>query len=175
MEIYSKFMVTLKAILYLVSSVMLLLAHPLMAADALGSVTKLPIPRYISLKAEKANIRRGPSTKYKIDWIFAHQTMPIRVTGEYGNWRRVEDWDGQGGWIHESLITGKRMVRVMQNDVLIRRKPNFEAISKVKAEKGALLKLGRCDIDWCEVSQGRYSGWLPKTVLWGVFPDEIRE
>ncbi|MEM1352796.1 MAG: SH3 domain-containing protein, partial [Pseudomonadota bacterium] len=72
---------------------------------ARGPVTNLPLPRYVSMKATEANIRRGPSLTHRIDWVFKLRDMPLRVTAEHGHWRRVEDPDGQGGWIHYSLIS----------------------------------------------------------------------
>jgi SH3-like domain-containing protein len=74
---------------------------PLMvAAGERGPVTGLPLPRYVSLKASEANVRRGPSLTHRIDWVFKRRDMPLRITAEFGHWRRVEDRDGAGGWVH---------------------------------------------------------------------------
>ena len=62
------------------------------AASERGKVTNLPIPRYVSLKAEEGNVRRGPSLSHRIDWVFQRRNMPLQVTGEHGHWRRVEGW-----------------------------------------------------------------------------------
>ncbi|MEO0344271.1 MAG: SH3 domain-containing protein [Pseudomonadota bacterium] len=145
------------------------------ARDALGPVTNLPIPRYVSMKAEKGNVRRGPSLTHRIDWIYQHKGMPLRITAEYGHWRRVEDIDGEGGWMHYSLLSGLRTVIVRQDEILVRMLPKEDAVAKVKAAKGAILKLGDCRPSWCQVSSGRHKGWLPKTALWGVSQDEIRD
>ena len=77
-----------------------------------GPVTNLPLPRYVSLKGSEGNARRGPSLSHRIDWVFTHAGMPLRVTAEFGHWRRVEDRDGAGGWVHYSLISGVRTVIV---------------------------------------------------------------
>ena len=71
-----------------------------------GPVTNLPLPRFVSLKASEANVRRGPSLDHRIDWVFRHRDMPLRVTAEFGHWRRVEDNEGQGGWIYYTLLSG---------------------------------------------------------------------
>ena len=73
-----------------------------------GAVTNLPLPRYVSLKGGEGNARRGPSLSHRIDWVFRHAGMPLRVTAEFGHWRRVEDQDGAGGWVHYSLLSGVR-------------------------------------------------------------------
>ena len=69
-------------------------------ADQYGSVTNLPLPRYVSMKASEGNARRGPSLSHRIDWVFKRRHMPLRITAEHGHWRRVEDRDGMGGWVH---------------------------------------------------------------------------
>ena len=73
-----------------------------------GPVTNLPLPRYVSLKGGEGNARRGPSLSHRIDWVFRHPGMPLRVVAEFGHWRRVEDQDGAGGWVHYSLLSGVR-------------------------------------------------------------------
>jgi len=50
----------------------------------------------------------------------------------------------------------------------------WKMIDDTRAEAGAVLKLGDCEIDWCAVSGGGASGWMPKTALWGVDADETR-
>ena len=71
-----------------------------------GAVTKLPIPRYVSLKASEGNVRRGPSLTHRIDWILKLRNMPLQVVAEHGHWRKVLDFEGAGGWIHYSLLSG---------------------------------------------------------------------
>jgi len=65
-----------------------------------GTVTQLPIPRYVSLKASEGNVRRGPSLTHRIDWILKLRNMPLQVVAEHGHWRKVLDFEGAGGWIH---------------------------------------------------------------------------
>ena len=79
-------------------------------AQTLGEVTNLPIPRFVSMKASEGYARRGPSQGHRIDWVFQHKNTPLRITGEYEHWRRVEDVDGQGGWMHFRLLSGVRVV-----------------------------------------------------------------
>ena len=69
----------------------------LQAEEAVGPVTHLPIPRYVSLKSNKVYARRGPALTQRIDWVYTHAGMPVRVTGEFDHWRRIEDEDGLGG------------------------------------------------------------------------------
>ena len=47
-------------------------------------MTNLPLPRYVSLKGGEGNARRGPSLSHRIDWVFRHAGMPLRVVAEFG-------------------------------------------------------------------------------------------
>lgn len=144
-------------------------------AETRGQVTNLPIPRFVSLKAGEGNVRRGPSLSHRIDWVFTRRDMPLIVTGEYGHWRRVEDRDGQGGWVHYSLISGVRTVIVAEDLTALRMRPEDGAPVRARAEAGVVARLGECGLDWCRISIERSRGWARKAQLWGVAPEEIRE
>lgn len=145
------------------------------AQEALGPVTNLPLPRYVSLKADEANVRRGPSLTHRIDWVFTRREMPLKVVAEHGHWRKVQDRDGAGGWIHYALLSGARTVIVEGEGVDVQARP--EAVSPVEAifEGGVVARLESCTVDWCRIRAGGHRGWAPKTVLWGVLPYEFRE
>lgn len=149
-------------------------ATPLAAGER-GPVTNLPLPRHVSLKASEGNVRRGPSLSHRIDWVYKGRGVPLKITAEYGNWRRVEDRDGAGGWIHYSLLSGVRTVSVQEDMAPMRRQPRPDAEVLARAEFGVIGRLGKCTPDWCRVSAGGHSGWIEKSALWGVAPGEIRD
>jgi SH3-like domain-containing protein len=140
-----------------------------------GEVTNLPIPRYVSLKASEGNVRRGPSLSHRIDWVFRRRDMPLEVTDEYGHWRRVRDRDGQGGWIHYSLLSGVRTVIVEEDMAALYMKPDSTAPVNARAEAGVIAELDECLPDWCRISADGYRGWVPKSALWGVDASEVRD
>ena len=150
------------------------LTMPLMARDT-GPVTNLPLPRYVSMKASEGNVRRGPSLTHRIDWVFKRRDMPLRITAEHGHWRRVEDRDGMGGWVHYSLLSGTRTVIVEQDMLTLRTKPDPASPLTAALEAGVVASLGKCGPEWCRVSSGGYRGWAPKARLWGVAMDELRD
>ena len=152
-----------------------LLTGPIVAEQTRGPVTNLPLPRYVSLKASKANVRRGPSLTHRIDWVFTRRTMPLEVTAEYGHWRRVRDVEGAGGWVHYSLLSGVRTVIVEQDMLPLMVQPAADAPENAYLEIGVIARLGECTLDWCRLSSGGYEGWAPKATLWGVNPDELRD
>lgn len=140
-----------------------------------GPVTNLPLPRYVSLKGSEGNARRGPSLSHRIDWVFRHAGMPLRVTAEYGHWRRVEDSDGAGGWVHYSLLSGVRTAIIQQDMTELHARPEPDSAVTARAEQGAVVKLGSCKPDWCQVTGGGASGWVAKPALWGVDAGEVRD
>lgn len=143
--------------------------------QARGPVTNLPIPRYVSLKGNEGNARRGPSLSHRIDWVFRHAGMPLRVVAEFGHWRRVEDKDGAGGWVHYALLSGVRTALVTQDMAELRGRPDPESDVVARAENGAIVRLGECNPTWCRISGGGVRGWVPKSAIWGVDPNEIRD
>ena len=140
-----------------------------------GPVTNLPLPRFVTLKGSEGNARRGPSLSHRIDWVFKHPGMPLKITAEFGHWRRVEDRDGAGGWVHYSLLSGVRNVIIQQDMTELHSRPDTGANVVAVAEAGAIMRLGTCKLDWCEVEQDGVDGWAEKAALWGVFPDETRD
>ena len=140
-----------------------------------GPVTNLPMPRFVSMKAAEGNVRRGPSLTHRVDWVFKHENMPLKIVAEYGHWRRVQDAEGQGGWMHYSLLSGARFVTVQDEKIRLYRTPNDQAATKAYAERGALLRLGSCVEEYCEISAQGASGWAKKSMIWGVNASELRE
>ena len=144
-------------------------------AQERGPVTNLPLPRFVSLKAAEGNVRRGPSLTHRIDWVLKRRHMPLRVTAEHGHWRRVEDRDGIGGWVHYSLISGTRTVLVEDDLLALHARPDPATPVMAALERGVVARLGKCRAEWCELRSGGYRGWAPKARVWGVQPDEIRD
>ena len=144
-------------------------------ASERGSVTSLPLPRYVSIKSAEVNVRRGPSLTHRIDWVFKRKDMPVQITAEHGHWRRVRDRDGVGGWVHYSLLSGTRTVIVDQDMLPLLNRPAPDAPAAAMLEQGVIARLDNCNETWCRLSAGGHRGWAPKTALWGVAPDELRE
>lgn len=153
-------------------------ALPLSAAEptpaaSVGTVTHLPLPRYVSLRAETANARRGPSLDQRVDWEFLRRGLPLEITAEYGNWRRVRDADGAGGWVHQTMLSGTRTALVLGAvPVDLHADPEAGAMVRARAEPGVVARLNACEGAWCEITAEGVRGWLPREAIWGVGPDE---
>jgi SH3-like domain-containing protein len=170
-------------LLRLAALALCLLALPGLAQDEgvsvspleFGPETNLPLPRYVSLKASTANVRRGPSLSHRIDWVFTRRDMPLQIIAEYGHWRRVIDREGQGGWVHFAMLSGSRTVLVEQDLLPLLVRPEADAPQAALLELGVIAELGDCTIDWCRLSAGGYAGWVLKSAIWGVDPGETRD
>lgn len=154
-----------------------------LATGSLGQFQKalgpsgLPIPRFVSLKAEKVNVRRGPSSEHPVAWVFQRKGMPVEIVAEFENWRRIRDSDGEEGWILQNMLTGKRTAVVApwrQGQALALHSSAVAGSALVaKVGAGVVGDVSSCTGEWCEVSAGGYDGWIEQTMLWGVYPGEI--
>ena len=139
-----------------------------------GKETGLEIPRYVSLKSNDANIRVGPSMNYPIEIKYILKNYPLKVLEEFEDWRKVEDFKNNIGWIHKSLISGSRTGIVLSKD-----NKNIELLNtlggKVIGEigKGNIIILEKCKIDWCLISRGNFRGWMDKKHIWGIKQNEV--
>ena len=137
-----------------------------------GEVTGLPIPRFVSLAAEVANLRLGPRRSYDVVAIYRQRGLPLRVVGEFDNWREVVDFEGERGWMHTSLLSGRRTVMVEGEPAVLRRGPDAAAPGMIRLSPGVVANLLRCEADaaWCFVEIEGRRGWLARVRLWGVAP-----
>ncbi len=148
---------------------------PAQATERRGPATNLPLPRFVTLKASEANVRRGPSLTHRIDWVFTAKGMPLEVVGEYGHWRRVRDQDGVGGWVHYTLLSGARAALVKTDQAPLFARADPASTLNAKLETGVILSLMRCGADWCQAKAGGIKGWVAKADLWGVGAGETFE
>lgn len=140
---------------------------------ATGPVTNLPLPRVVSIKTSRAFARRGPSETHRVDWIYERRDLPVRVTGEFEHWRRVEDSEGEGGWVHYSLLSGVRTVLVVNDMAALRSRPRPEAPQVAYLEAGVVARIMECDPGWCRVSIDGTRGWISRGDVWGLEPGEV--
>ena len=134
---------------------------------------KLPIPRFASIKANEVNARVGPSIKTPIEWVFVKKGEPVEIIAEYEQWRQIRDIKREGGWVHSSVLSGKRSVIVVSSKlVALTQVANDQHKIVARISNYVRCLLNKCKQDYCQVYCKNYTGWLPKTVLWGVYKDE---
>jgi SH3-like domain-containing protein len=133
----------------------------------------LPVPRWVSLKAGRVNVRQGPSPKHAILWTYVREGLPVEVIAEFDTWRRIRDQSGETGWVRQQLISGRRTVVVTGSaNVPIVAKPEQAGNVVALAAPGLVAELQACAGKWCEVSARGYDGFVPRDRLWGVYAGE---
>ncbi|WP_157017694.1 SH3 domain-containing protein [Mesorhizobium xinjiangense] len=138
----------------------------------------LPLPRFVSLKASRANLRVGPGRSYSVDWMYMKSGLPMEIIQEYGNWRRVRDSEGTEGWINQSLLSGRRTGLVTpwnrDKDTVINllQEPDEGARVVAVLQPGTLGTISACNGSWCEMRFDGHEGWIGQTQIWGAYPDE---
>ena len=83
-----------------------------MALAGGDTTSGLPMPRFVSIKTDRVNVRGGPDKDHDVAWIYTRVGWPVEITAEFENWRRIRDSDGTEGWVYHSLLSGKRMAAV---------------------------------------------------------------
>jgi SH3-like domain-containing protein len=137
--------------------------------------TGLPLPRFVSLRAAEVNLRTGPGTRYPIDWVYQRRGMPVEIVDEFDTWRRIRDWQGTEGWVHQSMVQGQRSILVTGKRHTLRRRPEPDSPGVALVDAGVVGVLNRCQQTWCEVSVNGFSGWLERDAFYGLYPGETLE
>jgi len=145
----------------------------------LGPVTKLPMPRFVSLKADSVNLREGPNRDHPVKWIFKRAGLPVEITAEFEQWRRIRDSDGTEGWVLQNLLSGRRtaLVAPWSKEVSL---PLFERADGgssivARLEPKVLASIHDCARKWCRLKNDKFDGYIQEDKLWGVYPNETVE
>ena len=145
-------------------------------ANPKGSVSGLPIPRYVSLKSDRVNLREGPSKEHRTSWIFQRAGLPVEIVAEYDNWRRIRDAEGSEGWVLHSLLSGRRSAIVAPwrkgETHALRNDPDTNSSVVARLESGVIVSVRRCDKQFCRVNGRGFDGFLDQKLLWGVYSNE---
>lgn len=152
----------------------LLAAAPTRAADE--TATGLPVPRFVSLKADKVNVRNGPNKDQDVSWVFSRAGLPVEITAEFETWRRIRDADGAEGWVYHSMLSGRRTALVAPwlktGTVPIRASADADSRVTARLEHGVLGAVKACDGKWCRFNGQGFDGFIEQANLWGVYPGE---
>lgn len=147
-----------------------------------GSVSGLPIPRFVSLKSDEVNLRAGPGKDYPTQWVFRRAGLPVEVLQEFESWRQVRDADGVMGWVNQALLSGRRTAQVLPWDLKAGTPPpklelkaddSERATATALVEAGVIANLQSCDSRWCYVTVETFRGYIEQSKLWGIYPGEI--
>ena len=163
------------------ASVALFAGATVAGADQVGTASGLPVPRYVSLKSSRVNLREGPSKDHRTIWIFQQAGLPVEITAEFETWRKVRDSEGSEGWVLHSLLSGRRTGLVTpwkknpKDTSLLYAKPSADAAPSAMLQPNVLVNIRSCDKTWCRVNGEGFDGFIRQTELWGVYPNEVIE
>lgn len=150
-----------------------------------GPVTKLPLPRYASLKTDRVNLREGPSKDHRTLWVFQRAGLPVEIVAEFETWRRIRDSEGTEGWVLHSLLSGRRTAVVIppagadkSAPMPLRASAEEGASEEARLQPGVIGSVKTCTGAWCRLivslpqKRGDVDGYIRQDRLWGVYPNE---
>lgn len=137
--------------------------------------TGLPVPRFVSLRSNEVNLRTGPGLNYPVEWVYVRRDMPVEIIAEFDTWRKIRDWQGTEGWVHQSLLAGDRTAIVRGTVRQAYGEPRADAGTVVRMEPGVIVRLLECRPDWCRIAVKDFEGWLRRDAFWGAYPGETFE
>ena len=148
--------------------------------DTAGPVSGLPLPRFVSLKADKVNLRAGPTRENDVTWVFTRAGLPVEIVAESENWRRIRDSEGTEGWVYHSLLSSRRTVLVApwskKNETFpLHSSGDRGAQVTAELQAGVLGSVKSCDGKWCRIFGDGFDGYIEQERLWGVYPNESIE
>jgi SH3-like domain-containing protein len=173
------------------------LAIALLAASLLASVapsraeeapggrrgTGLPVPRYVSLKTDRVNLREGPSKDHRTSWVFQRAGLPVEIVAEFETWRRIRDSEGTEGWVLHSLLSGRRTALVTPwvkgeaPPLPLYERADERAEVVARLQPGVIANVRQCTGTWCRIivvnpKARDLTGFIRQDRLWGVYPNE---
>jgi SH3-like domain-containing protein len=145
--------------------------------------TGLPVPRFVSLKTDRVNLREGPSKDHRTAWVFQRAGLPVEIVAEYETWRRIRDAEGTEGWVLHSLLSGRRTALVMARakgdpePVPLYERADERADVVARLQPNIIASVKQCTGSWCRIvvvpGSGRdLDGFIRQDRVWGVYPGE---
>ena len=143
-------------------------------AEAQTNGSGLPIPRFVSLASGEVNVRTGPGRRYPIRFVYKRHGTPVEITAEFKYWRRIRDADGDEGWVHKSLLSGRRTALIVTTVQALKNAPEPAAPTILRAEPGVIGRLVECEkaSNWCRIEIENMTAWARRDQFFGSYPDE---
>jgi SH3-like domain-containing protein len=153
----------MKTITKIIGSVALLT----MAGGVSAQVAK-KTPYWASLDEAEARMRTGPSTEFPVKWVYKRQSLPVKVVAVHEVWRKIEDPDGDQGWVHVRLLSPNRTALVIGNsNGTLRETPDATARIAWRVEPGVVGRIEECAKGWCRFDNAGRTGYIETDRIWG--------
>lgn len=142
--------------------VLLALAAPISAQEA-------NTPYWASIRAEVVNMRVGPGTSYRIEWVYRRVLLPVKVIRRKEGWRLIEDPDGTKGWMLGRFLSRDRSTIVIGEGLAeMRKQADAKSPLLWRLEPGVVARLRDCKERWCEIELKQRQGFVRQELLWGT-------
>jgi len=122
---------------------------------------------FLSLKKNKVYVRYGPGKNYPIKYIYKKKFLPVKVIDKKENFRKIIDHKKNSGWIHRVMLTKLNSLIVLEEKIVFKKNSKF-SMPIVKLEKGKLVNIKKCELNWCKIESDNYSGWIETKNVWGI-------
>ena len=122
---------------------------------------------FLSLKKDKVYVRYGPGKNYPIKYIYNKKFLTIKVIDKKENFRRIIDHKKNSGWIHQIMLRKLNSLIVLEEKIIFKKSSKFSK-PLAKLEKGRLVIIKKCKINWCRIETGDYIGWIDTKNVWGI-------
>jgi SH3-like domain-containing protein len=134
----------------------------------------LPVPRFVSFRTDPVNLRTGPGVRYPVEWIYMRRRLPVEIIAEFETWRQIRDVDGAEGWVHQSMLSGRRTGMIKGQAQALRKTNADQSDTLAMLEPGVVIDVQRCpgESPFCRVEVNGMQGWLKRDQFWGVYPQE---
>lgn len=129
------------------------------------SLTPVLAAEYMSVSKDGINLRSAPKANAEV--LFELPAgYPLEVLGKEGQWFKVQDYEGDKGYIHESTVSKSPHVIVKVKECKIRSGPSTSDQTVGSAVKDAIFTRVEQKGDWIKISHPDVTGWIHKDLVW---------
>jgi len=173
--VYKVAMIRASTMLWITACVLFATAAQAVPQPSILNPSGLPMPRYVSFKSEEVNVRVGPGKRYPIRWVYRRSHLPVQIIEEFAHWRKVRDFEGTSGWVHKTMVDGKRTALILGRSQNLYKQPDTSAPVVIRAKPMVIGWIKECQPDWCRLEIAGRKGWIRKADIWGVSREEVFE
>ena len=123
---------------------------------------------FLTLRNDKVNLRQGPSFDYPIKIFYKKKFLPVLIQDKSDNFRKIRDHENNSGWIHISQLSKKKAAIVIDDNLILFSSSTIYSNPVAILKKGRLVKIKKCEKNWCKIKTGEFKGWVKKESLWGL-------
>ncbi len=123
---------------------------------------------FLTLRNEKVNLRQGPSFDYPVKIFYKKKFLPVLVQDKSENFRKIRDHENNSGWVHISQLSKKKAAIVIDDELILFNDSTIYSNPMAILKKGRLVRIKKCEENWCKIKADKFNGWVKKKSLWGL-------